>query len=137
MTGIAVPQPADSELAYDARFSPLFQLDSDGDGGVSGGNSAEKDVEALLLHHSSGAGPAAMLDDAVAVVGSKLERTQRLPDPIEAGKSLSSYGLDSLSCIELRNWIRMELGVDVKVVEITNASSLTVLGEKAMAKMRT
>lgn len=95
ISGIAVPQPADSELAYDARFSPLFQLDSDGDGGVSAGNSAEKDVEALLLLHSSGAGPAAMLDDAVAVVGSKLERTQRLPDPIAAGKSLLLYGLDS------------------------------------------
>ena len=136
ITGIAVPQPADSELAYDARFSPLFRPDSDDNGGASTGKNAEKGVQALLLLRSSGAEPAAMLDDAVAVVGSKLERTLRLSDPVEPGKSLSSYGLDSLSAVELRNWIRMELGVEVTVLEITNASSLTVLCEKVVAKMR-
>ena len=136
ITGIPVPQPADSELAYDARFSPLFQPESNGEGGATAGNSAEKGVQALLLLRSSGAEPAAMLGDAIAVVGSKFERTLRLSDPVEPGKSLSSYGLDSLSAVELRNWIRMELGVEVTVLEITSASSLTVLCEKLVAKMR-
>lgn len=60
-------------------------------------------MQALLLLRSSGAEPAAMLGDAAAVVGPKLERTLRLSNPVEPGKSLSAYGLDSLSAIELRN----------------------------------
>lgn len=136
ITGIPVPQPADSELAYDARFSPLFRPDDNSEGVVSVSNSAEKGVQALLVLLSSGAGPAAMVNDTVAVIGSKFERTLRLSDPIEPGKSLSTYGLDSLSAVELRNWIRMELGVDVTVLEITSASSLTGLCEKIVAKMQ-
>ena len=136
ITGIPVPQPADSELMYDARFSPLFLPDSDGEGTGSGVSSAGKDVQALLLLCSAGAEPAAMINAAVAAIGTKFERTLRLSEPIEPGKSLSTYGLDSLSAVELRNWIRMELGVEVTVLEITSASSLTVLCEKIVSKMQ-
>ncbi|MCJ1384548.1 hypothetical protein MMC17_007665 [Xylographa soralifera] len=136
ITGIPVPLPADSELVYDARFSPLFRPDSDGETPGSGANSGEKDVQALLLLRSSGADPAALINAAVAAVGSKFERTLRLTEPMEAAKSLSTYGLDSLSAVELRNWIRMELGVEVTVLEITSASSLTALCEKTVSKMQ-
>ena len=136
ITGIPIPQPADSELMYDARFSPLFRPDSDGEGLGSGVSSAEKDVQALLLLRSAGAEPAAVINAAVAAVGAKFERTLRLSEPIEPGKSLSTYGLDSLSAVELRNWIRMELGVEVAVLEITSASSLTTLCEKIVLKMQ-
>ena len=78
-----------------------------------------------------------MLHEAVTVVGSKFERTLRVSEPMEPSKSLSTYGLDSLSAVELRNWIRMELGVEITVLEITSASSLTALCEKVVAKMQT
>ena len=136
ITGVPVPQPADSELVHDARFSPLFRPDSDGEIPGSGPNSGEKDVQALLLLRSSGADPAALINAAVAAVGSKFERTLRLIEPMEPGKSLSTHGLDSLSAVELRNWIRMELGVEVTVLEITSASSLTALCEKTVSKMQ-
>ncbi|ERF75982.1 hypothetical protein EPUS_01348 [Endocarpon pusillum Z07020] len=136
ITGILVPQPADSELAYDARFSALFHSNADGQELGSTASSAEKDVQALLLLRGSGAEPAAMLGAAAVAVGSKFERTLRLPEPMEPGKSLSTYGLDSLSAVELRNWIRMELGVEVTVLEITSANSLTALCEKIVAKMQ-
>jgi len=135
ITGIPVPQPADSELRYDARFSPLFRPD-DGDANVSAANSAEEDVQTLLLLRKSGAQLPAILDAAVAAVGSKFEKTLRLTEPIEPGKSLSTYGLDSLSAVEFRNWIRMELGVEVTVFEITSASSLVGLCEKIVGKMQ-
>ncbi|KAK2766851.1 hypothetical protein FQN54_006165 [Arachnomyces sp. PD_36] len=90
ISGIPVPQPADCELI------------------------PEKDVDTLLLLRKSGAEAPAMVSAAVSAVGSKFERILRLPDPIEPGKSLSAYGLDSLSAVELRNWIRMEIGVEVK-----------------------
>lgn len=139
ITGIRVPQPADSELAHDARFAPLFRPESNGDGGggVSAGAGAGQGAQALLLLRSSGAEPAAVLGEAVAVVGSKFERTLRLSDPVEPGKSLASYGLDSLSAVELRNWIRTGLGAEVTVLEITGASSLIELCEKIVGKMRT
>ena len=135
ITGIPVPQPANSELIYDARFAALFRPESDGDDKVSATQSAEKDVQALLLLRSSGAEASALVTGAVAAVGSKFERTLRLSDPVEPAKSLAAYGLDSLSAVELRNWIRAEIGVEVTVLEITNASSLTSLCEKIVGKM--
>jgi acyl carrier protein len=135
ITGIPVPQPADSELAYDARFTHLFLPDDTNElGAALGSESSEKGVQALLLLRNSGGSSSAMLAATIAVVGSKFERTLRLADPIEPGKSLSAYGLDSLSAVELRNWIRIELGVEVTVLEITSANSLTMLCEKIVSK---
>jgi acyl carrier protein len=80
--------------------------------------------------------PGSLLSSAQnQTVGAKFERMLRLSDPVEPAKSLSAYGLDSLSAVELRNWIRTEIGVEVTVLEITTASSLTSLCEKIVGKM--
>ena len=91
IAGIPVPQPADSEIAYDTRFSPLFHPKSNGDDVPFAGYSAEKGLQALLLLRSSSVEPSAMLGDAIAVVSSKFERTLRLSDLVESERSFSSY----------------------------------------------
>ena len=48
VTGIVAPQPADSALLQDARFSALFTGSAARSGG-EGGNSTNADVQALLL----------------------------------------------------------------------------------------
>lgn len=48
--------------------------------------------------------------------------------------SITALGLDSLITIELRNWIRQRIGVELSVIEIMGASSILQLG--VMAKTR-
>lgn len=93
-----VPQPSDSELVRDARFSSLFVPDhgTGGSGGI-GGKNAEKDIQAFFLLCKSSAEPTAVLSAAVELVSMQFTKTLRLSEPIEPGKSLSTYGLDSLS----------------------------------------
>lgn len=81
-----------------------------------------------------------------------------LPDPIymiaqEAGMTLNGFmmrgdetldlnvplttlGVDSLVSIELRNWFRKTVGVEITVLEAVNAGSLMSLGEHAVHKLK-
>ncbi|KAL7929292.1 hypothetical protein V8C35DRAFT_331814 [Trichoderma chlorosporum] len=134
ITGIPVPQPPDSELAYDARFSLLFGS-NEGSAALQGGNSDERDIQAFQLLRSSTPDHAVLLATAVELTGAKFTKTLRLSDAIEPGKSLATYGLDSLSAVEFRNWVRLALGAEITVLDITNASSLFALCEKIIAKL--
>ena len=41
-------------------------------------------------------------------------------DDIDAGKSISHYGLDSLTAGELRNWLTRSLGMEVSMIQLLN-----------------
>lgn len=45
-------------------------------------------------------------------------------------RSLTEYGLDSLVSVELRNWIRRELGVELALTQIVGAANLQALAEQ-------
>ena len=45
------------------------------------------------------------------------------------------YGLDPLLTVELRIWIRTKLAVELTTLDITNAGSLIVLGDKVVGKL--
>lgn len=47
---------------------------------------------------------------------------------------LSSYGLDSLVSVELRNWIRRETGVELLLSAITQAENLQSLAADVLAQ---
>ncbi|KAF7898957.1 uncharacterized protein EAF01_008170 [Botrytis porri] len=135
ITGIAVPLPDDSPLIRDARFGHLFaNTDSSGSGKGSADDSS-KELQVFLLLYRSGAEAVPMVAAAVEVVNMQFTKMLRLDEPMEVGKPLSVYGLDSLSAVEFRNWVRMELGAELTTLDITNASSLTSLCEKIVAKM--
>lgn len=46
------------------------------------------------------------------------------PDDVDVMRSMSSYGLDSLSAIEIRNWITRELGAKLQILELLTAESV-------------
>lgn len=140
ITGIAVPQPADSNLIRDARFAAMFFTGDDGAAAVynnDNNNKSSKDLqEFFLLYRSNAADPAAVLNSAVGVINRQFQKILGLDEPLEPAKRLASYGLDSLSAVEFRNWVRAELGVEeVTMLEVANAPSLFVLAEKIVAKM--
>ncbi|KAI0138104.1 hypothetical protein F4776DRAFT_663241 [Hypoxylon sp. NC0597] len=106
ITGLVAPQPNDSVLKMDARFSALFSgQDSPGEhaaGSCDGGNS-NTDVQALLLllrteSAERAAKPQAMVD----VVNGCFMRILHLSEPIDPGRPISVYGTDSLAAVERR-----------------------------------
>ncbi|MCJ1439395.1 hypothetical protein MMC27_008789 [Xylographa pallens] len=134
ITGIPLPLPEDSELLRDARFAGLF-TGGDVETGSKSGSDASKDMQTFFLLHRSGADAAVLMEAALEVVNKQFTRTLRLEEPMEPAKSLATYGLDSLSAVEIRNWIRTEMGAEITLLEIVNASSLYVLCEKIVAKI--
>jgi hypothetical protein len=49
--------------------------------------------------------------------------------------SVTSLGMDSLISIEVRNWIRQRIGVELSVMEIMGAASIMQLGSMAQTKL--
>ncbi|CAI7593555.1 unnamed protein product [Penicillium palitans] len=138
ITGIPVPQPENSQLLQDARFAGLFTTTGrTATGGGEGNSSAgSKEIQALLLLlRSKSPDPPAQLAATVEVVNKCFVRVLRLSEPIDTGRPLSVYGIDSLAAVEVRNWLRVELGALVTTLDILNASSLIALCEKVVAKV--
>lgn len=52
-------------------------------------------------------------------------------EELDIAQPLSAVGLDSLVAIELRNWSRQRLGVELSVLEILGAPSIDSLGKAA------
>ncbi|KAI1353772.1 KR domain-containing protein [Xylaria sp. FL0043] len=77
----------------------------------------------------------AIEDAVVQLVSTQVSRVLRLETEVEPGKPLQAYGLDSLSAVELRGWVRTKLGVELSTLDITNARSLYALCEKVLASL--
>lgn len=50
-------------------------------------------------------------------------------EEVEEDQPLSSYGLDSMVLVELRNWIRRKTDVDISVARIGEAENMEALAE--------
>lgn len=61
----------------------------------------------------------------------------RPEEELDVKISLKAVGLDSLVAIEMRNWWRQSLGLDITVLEILAASSIEKLGQLAIGKLKT
>lgn len=140
ITGIAFPLPQDgSELSREPRFSYLFN--SRGSGRTSGiddgdgSDQADQVIKQFRMMHKSGADVAALNTQCAEVVSAQFVKILRLETEPELGRPLMAYGLDSLSAVELRNWIRMKVGVELTTLDITNSASLIALCEKVVSKL--
>ncbi|KAK9415512.1 putative Polyketide synthase [Seiridium unicorne] len=100
ITGIQVPQPRDSHLLYDPRFSALLSRDS----GVERQQSKDgsQDVRALLLALRSKADAKTVLGLMIEVCDSYLVKSLRMSTSLDPTRPLSDYGVDSLVAVEFR-----------------------------------
>ncbi|KAI1191972.1 hypothetical protein F5B17DRAFT_425999 [Nemania serpens] len=141
ITGVTFPLPNDgsSELTGEARFGYLFNSSSNAVvGDEEGGNTkdaADQAIRAFRLMRESGADDATVLKAVVELVSAQVSRVLRLETEVEPGKPLQAYGLDSLSAVELRGWIRTKLGAELSTLDITNARSLYALCEKVITML--
>lgn len=134
ITGVGFPLPDDSDLVREARFGYSFAPSASGETGKDG-SQGDQLTRAFLMMRKSGADKAALVKVGVEVVAAQFTKILRLETEMEPGKSLMSYGLDSLAAVELRNWIRRELGAELTTLDVTNASSLITLSEKLFSKL--
>ena len=138
ITGLSVPLPEDSEFLRDRRFLGLCF-------GSSGSDSLERsETRSQDQGHAARAflGLLEAKSDAETIQTAALDLLSRqfsrilgLTESMEPAKPLSAYGLDSLSAVELRNWLRLQLGSETTTLDILNASSLNALCQKVVAKI--
>ncbi|KAL7787165.1 beta-ketoacyl synthase domain-containing protein [Trichoderma ceciliae] len=138
ITGIAYPLSQDeSHLVYDSRFSYLYagrgkQIGPDSSDTSDKGDQALRTFQVM---HKSDADKATLVKACVEALSGQFAKILQLLGPVEPGKPLMAYGLDSLSAIELRNWTRQKMGVELTTLDIINASSLIALSEKVVSKL--
>lgn len=139
ITGIGFPLPVEGTgVEGDPRFSYLFSSRAGATGGLEtsdGSDSVDKAIRAFRLMHQTGADAAALSKAGLEVISGQFVKTLRLEAEPEPARPLTAYGLDSLSAVELRNWIRMKLGSELTTLDITNAGSLIALVDKVLAKL--
>ncbi|GES63924.1 hypothetical protein ATETN484_0010000300 [Aspergillus terreus] len=92
----------------------------------------------FILIHGALIGPSSGLNahgrSLSCTLASKSE-AEDLPDEITPDRSLLDYGLDSLFSLELRNWIRRQLNVDMALKDITAAPNLGTLVQRITPRM--
>lgn len=137
ITGLAFPQPEDSQLLQDVRFDG-FRVAKNGTG-LSTPSSEQagegRELQAFfLLAQSADPSMPALLSAATTVVGAKLAEQLRKTEEIDPARPLSQYGMDSLAAVEFRNWMRASLGVELTTLDVVNATSLVALCGKPISK---
>ncbi|PYI33455.1 hypothetical protein BP00DRAFT_470507 [Aspergillus indologenus CBS 114.80] len=65
-----------------------------------------------------------------------MRRPEDGAEPFDLGLSLTEVGVDSLVAIELRNWWKQNLAVEVSAFELKNGGSMLDLGELAARRLR-
>jgi aryl carrier-like protein len=139
ITGLSYPLPESSDLAGDRRFGYLLNNVGEGDGGPidgTAGTRADQDIKAFRAMVASGHDTSALIQAALELLQIRVTRLLQLDTEVEPSRPLMTYGLDSLSAVELRGWVRQQLGAELSTLDITNASSLTALSEKLVMKLQ-
>ncbi|PKX89871.1 beta-ketoacyl reductase, partial [Aspergillus novofumigatus IBT 16806] len=117
------------------RFSALAGRNTAKTGGC-GVDAESKSKLALLKKGSPGdTDHAILLAAAVELVNPVLMRSLGVGEPLDPTRPLSNYGVDSLVAVELRNWVRQQLEIEVSALEIVGARSLTALCETLLGKL--
>lgn len=133
ITEIILPQPENSPLSRDARFTSLRLASHTKTQNKDRGGSEKCQVLLVAIRFQPDA--KSVLNMAIEILNRPLMKILRLSEPLEILRPLSVYGIDSLAAIEFRNFVKLELGVELTTLEILNASSLVSVGEKVLQRV--
>lgn len=76
-----------------------------------------------------------LLAATIPLVNVQVSKHIGLPELLEPAKGLASYGLDSLAAVEVRNWIRSALSVELRTLEVSSANTLYSMCEKIVERV--
>ncbi|KAF2964211.1 hypothetical protein GQX73_g9381 [Xylaria multiplex] len=134
ITGLRIPQPRDSPLSRDARFAGLFSLDRTSEN-QEASHEGTKDLESIRAVIRSKAGAKVILDTTAQAMSKYFERILRVTDSLDFARPLSAYGIDSLAAVEVRNFLKVELSVELTTLEIINATSMLFICERIIEEV--
>ncbi len=140
MTGLGTGASAeddDGEKRFwmrDARFSHLRLVDRQAVKSLEGGSNDTMRLQIVLPDVASLAAAADLVRDALAA---KLAKSLMMPvKDLDTGKPVSTFGVDSLVAVEVRNWIFRECKADVSIFDVLSNVPLTALAGKIAAKSK-
>ncbi|KAH8688630.1 putative polyketide synthase [Talaromyces proteolyticus] len=130
ITGLKSPILVTGEgLIYhrDPRFSTIITRDSAKVSGTDSGSGYDDLTTKLIaiLQKNDEVKRDVLVTAALNAFNVKLMQVlQTGEETLDPAKSLASYGLDSLSAMQFRNWVQVTLGVEMSTVDITSTPSL-------------
>ena len=141
---LAIPEPSYMQTPL---FRHLRQIRSDAPsrsspnaaGASSSPAAADKQTDSEHLHQRLSAATdsthmeSLVLDGLTAKVAKSLDVDR---GHIDARKPLHAYGVDSLAAVELRTWLRREVGAEVAVFDILGNGTVADLAKMAVLKSR-
>jgi hypothetical protein len=98
------------------------------------GTLAKESLAQLLERNEQAADAAGIILDALLVKLSKLLMIS--VEDLNVSRPMTSYGIDSLVAVEVRNWLVKEAKADIPVMVILQSSSLNELAGKVAEKSR-
>lgn len=131
LMGIEGSDWATSGLDRDRRFAPLMPR--------SNGNDSGPDSKGTMGELAAAIATASTFEEAgeavvKAVVKQLVDIFMMDESDVDATKSLTTYGVDSLSAVELRNMLALRAGAEVSIFEIMQAASVNALGSVIAAR---
>lgn len=137
-TGILPGAPFFEPLHRFSALRPAAGSAAAAGGAGNGGAAASAATKLTMLKNAarSGVEHATLLAAATEVMNTVLMRSLGMKEPLEALRPLGDYGVDSLVAVEMRNWARAELAVEMSVLDIVGARTLTSLCEALFALRR-
>lgn len=138
LTGLNLtPNPSTAALPFfasDPKFAHLLAAWSSSQENTASGPSATLSTAQALRQAPT---PDAALDVVTNGLLDKLSAILMVPAAdMDAARSVTTYGLDSLNAIELRNWITRELHANLQVLELLSSGSLRNLAAQVLRKTR-
>ncbi|KAL2170282.1 hypothetical protein VTG60DRAFT_5058 [Thermothelomyces hinnuleus] len=123
------------DYVWAAMFRTIPQTQAADSNELGGNSAARRDVEGLLRS-------ATTFDEAVRIIAEttvdKFVAFLNLEaDDVSPHQPLSSFGLDSLVSIELKNWMVRTFKVTLQASELTSAPSITHLAETLASRSKT
>ena len=137
--GMTMPIAADANRCIwkrDIRMVLYRNLENSGVDNAGTGNGGLREFITTVTSSPETLKEASSLSFLAQEVGTTLFSFLMRPiEELDVKQPLSAVGLDSLVAIELRNWSRQRLGVELSVLEILGAPSIEKLGEAAAARL--
>jgi aryl carrier-like protein len=140
ITGLNSPIPVTGDELIDSRFCTIIRRDTVKVSGPDSGSDGYDDLTTKLiftLQKKDEVKRDTLVTAALHAFSLKLMQVlQTGEEPLDPAKSLASYGLDSLSAMQFRNWVQVTLGVEISTVDITSAPSLHGLTQNFVDRVR-